>query len=143
VHEEEPVAIIELGPAAERSLKDAGLSVGPSIAVEVTPIEHWLELEAGVSTLLNRHSTEWDSDLLFKKPWSLSNKLEFMVGLGPQWTHTSKTNVFAGEVALDFMFWPSARRRFGWFLEPGYTYSFAAGHEQTFGVSGGLLIAIR
>jgi hypothetical protein len=52
------------------------------------------------------------------------------------------TNALGGEVVLDFMFWPSSKRRFGWFLEPGYDYSFARGHERSIGISGGLLIAI-
>jgi hypothetical protein len=31
-----------------------------------------------------------------------------------------------GEVAGDFMFWPTGKHRFGWFLEPAYDYSFRA-----------------
>ncbi len=96
--------------------------------------------------LFRRHSAEWDTDLLFKKPWTLSEKVEFMFGVGPEWIHTRTygvtTNSLAGEVMLDFMFWPSSKRRFGWFLEPGYDYSFAPGHERSIGTSGGLLIAI-
>jgi hypothetical protein len=53
------------------------------------------------------------------------------------------TNSVGGEVVLDFMFWPSAKHRFGWYVEPGYEYNFGRGHEQSLGVSGGLLIAIR
>jgi len=121
-------------------------SFGPTVAVEVTPIENRLELEAGVIQLFARHSAEWDTDLLFKKPWTLSERVEFMFGGGPEWIHTRKfgvtTNSLAGEVVLDFMFWPSPRRRFGWYLEPGYEYNFARGHEQSLGISGGLLIAI-
>jgi hypothetical protein len=41
------------------------------------------------------------------------------------------------------MFWPTGRHRFGWFLEPAYDYSFAGGHEQSIGMSAGLLIGIR
>jgi len=52
------------------------------------------------------------------------------------------TNSVGGEVALDFMFWPSRKRRFGWYLEPSYDYDFGRGHEQSVGVTGGLLIAI-
>ena len=33
------------------NLKDGGSSSGPNIAAEVTPIENWLELEAGVTPL--------------------------------------------------------------------------------------------
>ncbi len=115
--------------------------------MEVTPIENWLELEAGVTPLFTRHSTEWDTDLLFKKPWTLSKKAEFMVGVGPEWIHTRQygitRNGFAAEAVLDFMFWPSAKHRFGWYLEPGYDYSFGRMHERSLGITGGLLIAIR
>jgi hypothetical protein len=52
------------------------------------------------------------------------------------------TNSLGGEMVLDFMFWPSSKHRFGWFLEPGYEYSFARGHDRSIGISGGLLIAI-
>jgi hypothetical protein len=144
--EKEPVAILELGAEGGWSLKDGGSNAGPTIAAEVTPIENWLELEAGVSPLFGSHSTEWDVDLLFKKPWTLSRKTEFMAGLGPEWIHTNardaSPNSIAGEAALDFMFWPSKKRRFGWYLEPAYEYDFGRGHEQSLGASGGLLIGI-
>ena len=144
--EHEPAAILELGGAASRDLKSGGSSFGADLAVEFTPIEKWLEIEAGTTPLFRRHSTEWDTDLLFKKPWTLSEKVEFMVGVGPEWIHTKAygvtTNSLAGEVVLDFMFWPSSwKHRFGWFLEPGFDYSFARGHERSIGISGGLLIA--
>lgn len=144
--EKEPAAVLELGGAAEQSLKSSGSSYGPTIAVEVTPIEDWLELEGGVTSLFSHGNTEWDTDLLFKKPWTLSDKVEFMFGVGPEWAHTtghgSTTNTLSGELALDFMFWPSSKHRFGWYLEPSYGYAFARGHEQSLGVSAGLLIAI-
>jgi hypothetical protein len=85
---DEPAAIVELGGAASWNLKNGGSSFGPDAAVEVTPIENWLELEAGVTPLFSRHSTEWDTDFLFKKPWTLSEKVEFMAGVGPEWIHT-------------------------------------------------------
>jgi hypothetical protein len=145
--DKDPNVIAELGAAASQSLSGEGSSFGPSVAVEVTPIENWLELEAGVSPLFKRHSTEWDVDLLFKKPWTLSRKVEFMLGVGPEWIHTNsfgaKSNSVAAEGAADFMFWPSRKHKFGWYLEPSYEYSFARGHEQSLGISGGLLIAIR
>ena len=145
--DKEPAAVVELGGAAGWNLKDGGSSFGPTVAVEVTPIENWLELEAGVTPSFSRHSTEWDTDLLFKKPWSLSEKAEFMLGAGPEWVHTREhgmtTNSIGGGVVLDFMFWPAAKHRFGWYLEPGYQYNFGRGHERSVGISGGLLIAIR
>jgi hypothetical protein len=69
-----------------------------------------------------------------------------MFGVGPEWVHTRQngttTNSVAGEVAGDFMFWPAKKHRFGWYLEPAYDYGFGRGHEQSIGMSGGLLIAI-
>lgn len=144
--EKESAAIIELGGAADQSLTERQSSFGPSLAVELTPIEHWLELEVGVTPLFRRHSTEWSVDLLFKKPWTLSDKKEFMLGIGPEWIHTNtygaKTNSVGVEVAPDFMFWSSSKHRFGWYLEPSYEYKFGPRHEHSLGVSGGLLIAI-
>jgi len=144
--DKEPAAVVELGGAASRSLTDGGSSFGPAVAVELTPIENWLELELGVTPLFARHSTEWDADLLFKKPWTLSKKVEFMAGVGPEWIHSNKygvtTNSVGGEAVLDFMFWPSRKHRFGWYVEPGYEFNFGRGHEQSIGISGGLLIAI-
>jgi hypothetical protein len=142
----EPPAVVELGGAAARSITEGQWSFGPTLAVEVTPIENWLELEAGVTPLFRRHSTEWSIDLLFKKPWTLSDKREFMVGIGPEWIHTNAygvtTNSVAAEVAPDFMFWSSKKHRLGWYLEPSYEYKFGTGHEHSFAITGGLLIGI-
>jgi hypothetical protein len=148
VEADKEIAVVELGAAANQSLKGGGSSFGPDFAVEVTPIENWLEIEGGVTPLFGSHSTEWDVDLLFKKPWTLSKKVEFMFGVGPEWVHTRQNgmtrNSVAAEAAGDFMFWPSVgKHRFGWYLEPAYDYNFARGHEQSIGISGGLLIAIR
>jgi len=69
-----------------------------------------------------------------------------MFGVGPAWIHLSElgvtTNSVGGEVVLDFMFWPSEKHRFGWYLEPGYECDFGKSHEQSVGLSGGLLVAI-
>ncbi len=144
--QKESVAVVEIGGAPSWGITSGGSNFGPTVAVEVTPIENWLELEAGVTPIFSRHSTEWDTDLLFKKPWTLSKKVEFMFGVGPEWIHIRAhgitTNSLAGEAALDFMFWPTAKHRFGWYVEPGYEYGFGRGHEQSAGMSGGLLIAI-
>jgi len=144
--EKEPPAVLELGAAADRSLTAAQSSFGPTVAVEVTPIENWLELEAGVTPLFRRHSTEWSVDLLFKKPWTFSEKMEFMIGVGPEWIHTNaygvKMDSVGAEVVPDLMFWQSRKHRFGWYLEPSYEYKFGSGHEHSLAVSGGILIGI-
>ena len=80
--EKEAVAILELGAEPARSLSGGGWSLSPTVAAEVTPIENWLELEFGVTPTFSHRSTEWDTDLLFKKPWTLSKKVEFMLGAG-------------------------------------------------------------
>jgi len=143
--DKEPAAILEVGGAASFDLNGTS-SFGGDLAAEFTPIENWLELEGGTAAVFRRHSKEWGTDLLCKKPWDLSRKVEFMAGAGPEWVHTRSngvaTNSFAIEFALDFMFWPSPKRRFGWFVEPGYDYGFGRGHERSVGVSAGLLIAI-
>ena len=124
---DEPAAIVGFGGAASRNF-GGGSSFGPDIVVEVTPIENWLELEAGTTPLFRRHSTEWDTDRLSKKPWTLSEKVEFTAGVGPEWIHTRAcgvaTNSLGGEAVLDFMFWPAAKHKFGWYLEPDFDYSF-------------------
>ena len=142
----EPAAVVELGGAAGWNVKDGGSSFGPTVAVEFTPIENWLELEVGVTPLFMRHSTEWGIDLLFKKPWTLSDTKEVMLGIGPEWIHSNsygaKINSVGGEIVPDFMFWASKKHRFGWYLEPSYEYKFGPGHEHSLGLSGGLLIGI-
>jgi len=147
MNEKEPAAIVEIGGAGEWALNHGTPSYGPNVAVEVTPIKEWLEIEAGVTPYLSRGHTEWDTDLIFKKPYTLSKTSEFMFGVGPEWAHTSLngygTDTFAAEGALDFMFWPWPKRRFGWYAEPSYSYSFDGGHEQSMNLTVGVLIPIR
>src|ERR1700759_5613851 len=101
--EEEPKAILELGAATSWDLSGGAATFAPNLAAETTPIENWLELEAGGSPFLQRNSTEWDTDLLFKKPWTLSSRAEFMLGIGPEWVHLRQgaitSDSIAGEVA--------------------------------------------
>ena len=145
--DKEPTAVVEVAGATSRSLTEGKSSFGPTGALELTPIENRLELEAGVTPLFRRHSTEWSVDLLFKKPWTLSDKREFMLGIGPEWIHTNaygkNMNSVGAELAPDFMFWSSSKHRFGWYLEPAYEYRFGPGHEHSLGISGGLLIGIH
>jgi hypothetical protein len=146
VEEKDPAAIVEIGGAGEWSLTHGVPSHGPSVSVEVTPIKERLEIEAGVTPFFSRGQREVDTDLLFKKPYTLSKTAEFMFGAGPEWAHTSSagksTNSVAAEFALDFMVWPWPKRRFGWYLEPSYGYNFGSGREQSVSVTAGLLIAI-
>ena len=139
--DKEPTAIVEFGPAGEWGLPGTS-SYGPSLAVEFTPIKDWLEIELGAARMFHGGRSEWDTDLLFKKPFTLSDKLEFMVGIGPQWTFSREGTQTGVEFALDFMFWPTADRKYGWFVEPAYSYSFGSGHERSLSTTVGLLIPI-
>jgi hypothetical protein len=143
----EPIAILQFGAGAGWGVNGGSPGFGPSVAVEFTPIRNWLEVETGVATSFSKGRTEWDTDFIFKKPFELSRSIEFEPGLGPVWIRTVEagrtTNALGAEAVFEFMFWPAADRKHGWFLEPSYTYSFARGHDQSFGVSGGLLIPIR
>jgi hypothetical protein len=141
----EPSAIIEIGGASQWGLR-GGSSFGPTAAAETTPISGVLELEGGITTLFSRGRTEWDADFLFKKPYTLSNTVEFMFGVGPQWAHMvahgGTTDELAGEAVLDFMYWPWPSRKYGFYLEPSYDYGFGREHDQSLGISAGLLIPI-
>ena len=144
--DDDPRVILEVGAASSWTTSGGAATFAPSLAAETTPIENWLELEAGITPFYTPHSTEWDADFLFKKPWTLTPKAEFMIGVGPGWarlTQNGKTsNSISGEVAGDFMFWPTGRHHFGWFLEPAYEYSFAAGHPKSVALTAGLLIGL-
>lgn len=144
--EKQHVAVVELGGAAFWNVKDAASSFGPSIALEVTPIENRLELEVGTAALFRPHSTEWGTDIVFKKPWDLSKKVELMLGAGPEWVHSQlygvTANSVSAEAVADLMFWRSAKHKFGWYLEPTYECNFARGHEQSLGFTAGLLISL-
>ncbi len=142
----EPLAVVALGGAGEWSLRNGGPSLGPTASVEVVPFKNWLEIEAGITPLFGRGQSEWNTDLVFKKPLDLSPTIELEPGIGPAWIHTTgggrTTNSIAGEVTLDFHYWTWPGRKFGWFLEPSYSYSFSRDHGQSLGVSVGLLVAI-
>ena len=121
------------------------MSVGPSAAVEFPVIKDWLEIETGISPLFRAGQTEWQADLIFKKPFTINERIEFMIGAGPQVSYATfggGTKV-SGEIELEWMFWPPGERKFGWFVAPTYSCSFNKGHEQSVGIATGLIIAIH
>ena len=143
----EPALVLELGGAASRSITESVSSFGPSASLEFEPIENKLEVEAGASSLFRRHATEWDTSLIFKKPWTLSDKTEFMLGGGPGWIYSraygeETRNSVGLEFEPEFMFWRSEKQRFGWYVEPSYEYNFAS-HEHSIGITIGLLIGFH
>jgi len=126
--------VFELGAAGDWERGEA-IHSGGTFAFEVTPIEHWLELEFGVTALAADHGTEVPFDVIFKKPWQPSSKFEFMVGVGPEVAKGS----FGVEGVLDFMFWPS--KNVGWYVEPGYEVTWHDGAQHRgLGIAFGLLL---
>ena len=63
---DDTVAILEVGASTNWNFSGGAATFAPNLAAECTPIENWLELEAGVSPFFTRNSTEWDTDFLFK-----------------------------------------------------------------------------
>lgn len=135
--EEQHGPVLEFGAASEWGVPDGKSSFGPSAAIEFTAIEHWLEIEAGVSRMRSIDGTELEADLVFKKPFQLTKNVEFMVGAGPQWTSSGAVGAVA---VLDLMVWVTPQ--YGWFVQPSYSYAFNRGHDQNAGVTLGLLIAL-
>jgi hypothetical protein len=144
--DKEPSALVEIGSAGAWGLRDGSQSFGPTVSLEATPLKEWLEIEAGVTSLFGGGHTEWNTDLVFKKPFTLSHTVEVEFGVGPEWMHTTgggKTaDSLGGEAVLEFQFWPWPERNFGWYLEPSYGHDFGSGRGQSLGVTVGLLIAI-
>ena len=145
--EKEAIAEFELGVAGDWDFGGGAFSLGPSLGIEVTPIKNWLEIEAEVSPVFGGGRTEWETELVFKKPFDVSDKLEVMPGIGPAWFyktgHGESSNSVGAVALVDFQIWPSAERKLGLFIEPSYSYDFGREHEQSLGITGGLLIAIR
>ncbi len=131
--------VLEVAPAAEWGLGgDGKTSFGPSFALAVTPIEHQLEVEFGLTPLFDRGRADWEGEIVFKKPFELTKNLELLVGIGPQWTAPS--NSFGAVAKLDLVYWKTSQ--VGLFVEPSYSYAFNVGHEQNFTLKAGFLFAL-
>jgi hypothetical protein len=140
--EEDHAVVFELGWAGDWSHDEGLHPKGATFAFEVTPVEHWLELEIGVSALRADGVTEIPIDVLFKKPWRFSPQFEFMIGVGPEWVHETgpaPRNHWGLSSVLDFMFWP--RRNVGWYVEPGYELTVRDGAtHHGLSIAAGLLV---
>jgi hypothetical protein len=91
--EKEPDAILEIGGSGDWSVSGP-FSFGPTAAIEFTPIENWLEIEVGTGPMFGKGIS--GTDILFKKPFTLSDKVEFMIGAGPQWSNAFRGSTKAG-----------------------------------------------
>jgi hypothetical protein len=131
--------ILEVAPAGEWGLGDDGKrSFGPSFALAVTPIEHQLEVEFGLTPMFDHGKADWEGEIVFKKPFELSKNLELLVGIGPQWATPS--NSFGAVAKLDLVYWKTPK--IGLFVEPSYSYAFNGGHEQSLTLKAGILFAL-
>jgi len=136
--EKEPLAVIELGSATTWDIGGGG-SFGPSASVEFQAAKN-ISMEAGLSPLFNNQGrAEWDFDLVVHRQFDLTEPVEFEPGIGPTWASSGQ---FGATASFEFMIWPWKDRKFGWFVDPSYSVSFSGGHQQSLGLTVGLLIAV-
>jgi len=96
-------------------------------------IEHWLEIETGVAPRFEKGESEVEFELIFKKPFELSESLEFLIGAGPVWVHQaeeSPKDSIAAEAIVELVYLPREDHKVGFFVEPSYSYNFGGGHER-------------
>jgi hypothetical protein len=144
---EKSAAVIEIGSAAEWQIPRGEFSSGPYVALEFEAVRDRLEIEIGVSPQFGSHQTDLASELILKMPVFSSEKIEVMFGVGPQLeyhvTGGELRNSVGAEAQLELEYWPSADRKFGWFVEYQYDRAFSSDRTQSIGVQFGLLIPIR
>jgi hypothetical protein len=102
---------------------------GAAAFLEFEAIDEWLELELGAQILATAPGREASWDLLLKKPFRVTPRLEVMTGLGPAVIRASgagETRTAWGiEAAVDFMYWPAGR--LGFWAEPAYEIVLSGG----------------
>jgi hypothetical protein len=134
--------VYEFGWAADWSRAEGLHPKGGTFAFEIPAIERWLELEFGVEAIRADGDTETAASVLFKKPWRLSPRFEFMAGVGPSIAHGTGRDggTFWGLSSVaDFMLWPT--KDVGWYVEPAYEVAFRDREaHHGFGITAGLLI---
>jgi hypothetical protein len=90
-------AVLEIGAASEWGFQDGKTGFGPSVAIEVTPIEHWLEIEAGISPLRSRDGTARNG-----KPTSFSKSLSSCRRTSSSWLAPGRN----GRQPMPWARWP-------------------------------------
>ena len=72
---------------------------------------------------------------MFKKPCTLPKMVDFVADVGPECVRLRQngkvSNSISGEIAGDFMSWPTGKHRFGWYLEPASYHSLRADAAQS------------
>jgi hypothetical protein len=115
---------------------------GGNAFFEMVAIEHWLDIEAGVTVLRSKPGGEFTYDLLLKKPFELRKNVEFMVGLGPEIVQTFGSGVartyYGLEGVMDFMVWPT--RHVGFWIAPGWDLVVRDRAELGVGTTAGAIV---
>jgi len=138
----DPLWVAMIGAAGEWPTHDT-FKNGPSLSIEFDLIKDWLEVEVGSAKLFRGSNSEFETEIVFRKPFTLSETAEVMVGLGPMWSKAKDESWKVGTTFVaDFMFWLSPEKKFGWFLEPSYSI-INPGNERSFAVSAGLIIGFH
>jgi len=147
---EEPAVTIKLGGSFERSVSDYTNSGGPTAALETGLLHDALEMELGTTALLKDGHTTWKTGLIFKKPFEVTENVEFELGAGPLWFHRgynledeeAQKDSAGVEGVAELVFWPGEHRSLGVYVETGYSYDFGKGHEKAAGAGAGVLVPL-
>ena len=144
--ENEHSVFVEIAGSGEWGLVD-GYSYGPELGLEFMVAEHILEIELSTSPLFSKGQAGIGTDLIFKKPFDLSESTELEIGGGPEWVHKTgnqdQADSVAAVAAVEFIYTPSPGGAASFLLEPTYSYDFGKGHERSMAVTAGLLIAVK
>jgi hypothetical protein len=138
----DPLWVLMIGAGGEWPTHGNFLS-GPAPSVEFNVIKDWLEIEVGAAKLFRGSDSEFETEVVFRKPFTLSETAEVMIGLGPIWSKAKDERWKVGTTYVaDFMFWATPEKKYGWFVEPSYSI-VNPGNERSFAVSAGLIIGFH
>jgi hypothetical protein len=133
--------VLGAGAAAEMETTTAGHS-GAAAFLELEAVDEWLELELGAQLLATAPGREASLDLLLKKPFRVTPRLEVMTGLGLTVIRASgagETRTSWGiEAAVDFMYWPVGR--LGFWAEPAYEIVLSGGFARALSCTAGPML---
>src|SRR5215470_2115053 len=109
--DKDPRAVLAIGAAGAWSQPGWRASVGPKLGVEFGVIKDWLEIEISGSSLFRRRQTEYGTELIFKKPFTLSDKVEFMIGVGPAYSYTTGEGSKVAADSASTSIWPTGEKK--------------------------------
>ena len=139
----EPPTQLEIGPEVEVPFVGEHPGFGGTITLQVTPIPNWLEFEFGVGALTNSHSTEFEAEFMFEKPFQISSTTEFMIEAGPTISRSSEADedgtLLSIQTEAGFFVWPN--KELGWYANVGWSDALKNG-AQSISVGAGILIPI-